>query len=44
MSGTDPGPPERGVWLREDAARNDLAVFAERARVLDEAAVVRLLF
>lgn len=42
MSGTDPGSPERGVWLRDDAARNDLAVFADRARVLDETAVVRL--
>jgi hypothetical protein len=34
--------PERGIWLRDDSSRNDLAVFAERARVLDEAAVVRL--
>jgi hypothetical protein len=33
---------ERGVWLRDHAARNDLAVFAERTRVLDDAAVVRL--
>lgn len=42
MSGTEPPGPERGVRLRDDAARNDLAVFAERVRVLDETAVVRL--
>lgn len=34
--------PERGVWLADPAARHDLTVFAERARVLDEAAVIRL--
>ncbi len=42
MSATEPGRPERGVWLRDDSSRNDLAVFAERARALDETAVVRL--
>lgn len=34
--------PERGVWVSDSAARHDLVVFAERARVLDEAAVIRL--
>ena len=34
--------PERGVWISDPAGRHDLVVFAERARVLDEAAVIRL--
>lgn len=34
--------PERGVWIPDPAGRHDLVVFAERARALDEAAVVRL--
>jgi len=33
---------ERGVWIPDVAQRNDLAVFAERARRLDDAAVIRL--
>jgi len=33
---------ERGVWISDPAGRHDLVVFAERARVLDEAAVIRL--
>jgi len=33
---------ERGVWLPEAADRADLAAFAERARRLDDAAVIRL--
>lgn len=33
---------ERGVWITDAAHRNDLAVFAERARRLDDAAVIRL--
>lgn len=33
---------ERGVWLDSTADRDDLSVFTERARRLDEAAVVRL--
>lgn len=37
----DPGP-DRGVWITEPAHRHDLAVFAERARRLDESAVIRL--
>ncbi len=37
MTGT-----ERGVWLDDNAHREDLSVFAERAKRLDEAAVVRL--
>lgn len=32
----------RGLWVTDPAARHDLVVFAERARVLDEAAVIRL--
>lgn len=36
------GPGERGVWISDPAGRHDLVVFAERARVLDEAAVIRL--
>jgi hypothetical protein len=36
------GNPERGVWIEDPAGRHDLVVFAERARVLDEAAVIRL--
>lgn len=32
----------RGIWVPDPAARHDLMVFAERARVLDEAAVIRL--
>ena len=34
--------PERGIWISDPAGRHDLAVFADRARVLDEAAVIRL--
>ena len=33
---------ERGVWIPDITHRNDLAVFAERARRLDDAAVIRL--
>ena len=33
---------ERGVWIADIAQRNDLAVFADRARRLDDAAVIRL--
>lgn len=33
---------ERGVWLTDEAHRDDLAAFAERAIRLDEAAVIRL--
>lgn len=32
----------RALWVTDPAARHDLTVFAERARVLDEAAVIRL--
>ncbi|MGE2715018.1 hypothetical protein ACQI4L_13235 [Mycolicibacterium litorale] len=32
---------ERGLWLADPAQRDDLAVFAERALRLDDAAVVR---
>ena len=44
MSGPDRGigAGERGVWIPDPAGRHDLVVFAERARVLDEAAVIRL--
>lgn len=43
MTSTEHGVwPDRGVWLDDDAQREDLSVFAERARRLDEAAVVRL--
>lgn len=34
--------PERGLWLADPAQRDDLAVFAGRARRLDDTAVVRL--
>ncbi|BBY15053.1 hypothetical protein [Mycolicibacterium litorale] len=34
--------PERGLWLADSGNRDDLAVFAERALRLDDAAVVRL--
>lgn len=33
---------ERGAWITDTGGRHDLAVFAERARVLDDAAVIRL--
>lgn len=33
---------ERGVWLDGSSNRDDLSIFTERARRLDEAAVVRL--
>jgi hypothetical protein len=33
---------ERGVWLPDAAQRGDLAAFVERARRLDDAAVIRL--
>src|ERR1700756_4665032 len=33
---------ERGVWLPATAQRANLATFVERARRLDEAAVIRL--
>jgi hypothetical protein len=36
------GSPERGLWIPDPAARHDLGVFADRARLLDESAVVRL--
>lgn len=36
------GSPERGLWITDPAQRHDLGVFAQRARVLDESAVVRL--
>ena len=44
MSGPDRGigAGKRGVWIGDPAARHDVVVFAERARVLDEAAVIRL--
>ena len=42
FSGPQLGVAERGVWIPDPAHRNDLAVFAERARLLDEAAVIRL--
>lgn len=41
-SGSGPGGQERGVWISDPAGRHDLTVFAERARVLDDAAVIRL--
>ena len=34
--------PERGLWLKDPHHRKDLATFVDRARRLDEAAVVRL--
>jgi hypothetical protein len=34
--------PERGVWLADAAHRDDLAAFVDRARRLDDAAVIRL--
>ncbi|MFZ4373132.1 MAG: hypothetical protein ACOYO2_07850 [Mycobacterium sp.] len=34
--------PERGVWVPDPAHRQDLAVFAEHAQRLDDAAVIRL--
>ena len=34
--------PERGIWIVDAGYRNDLGLFAERARRLDEAAVIRL--
>ncbi len=33
---------ERGIWITDAGYRNDLGLFAERARRLDEAAVIRL--
>jgi hypothetical protein len=33
---------DRGIWLADAAQRDDLGTFVERARRLDEAAVVRL--
>lgn len=36
------GPTERGLWIADPDQRRDLGVFAHRARVLDESAVVRL--
>ena len=43
MTSTERGVQrDRGVWLDDDAQREDLSVFTERARRLDEAAVVRL--
>ena len=42
FSGPQLGVAERGVWVPDVTHRNDLAVFAERARLLDEAAVIRL--
>lgn len=34
--------PERGIWIPDPAGRHDLVVFAERARIMDEASVIRL--
>jgi hypothetical protein len=34
--------PDRGLWLGDGAHRDDLAAFVERARRLDDAAVIRL--
>lgn len=34
--------PERGIWLDDATHREDLATFTERARRLDDAAVIRL--
>jgi hypothetical protein len=34
--------PERGIWLNKSTDRDDLAIFAERALRLDDAAVIRL--
>lgn len=42
LSGPRPGVPERGVWVPDPAHRQDLAVFAEHAQRLDDAAVIRL--
>jgi len=36
------GSPERGLRIEDALQRQDLAVFAQRARLLDESAVVRL--
>jgi len=35
-------PGERGIWISDPVGRHDLVLFAERARVLDEASVIRL--
>ena len=42
VSGLRPGVAERGVWIPDPGHRQDLAVFAECAQRLDEAAVIRL--
>lgn len=42
MSSGPSAGPERGVWISDPAGRHDLVVFAERARILDGAAVIRL--
>ena len=42
LHGPRPGVGERGVWVPDSAHRQDLAVFAEHAQRLDEAAVIRL--
>lgn len=34
--------PERGLWLPEEVDRRNLATFVERARRLDDAAVIRV--
>ena len=34
--------PDRGLWLRDAAHRDDLATFVERAQRLDDAAVIRM--
>ena len=41
-NGPQMGVPERGVWIPDSAHRKDLAVFAEHAQRLDDAAVIRL--
>jgi len=40
--GPQQGVGERGVWIPDPAHRMDLAVFAEHAKRLDDAAVIRL--
>ena len=42
LGGPRPGAGERGVWVPDPAHRQDLAVFAELAQRLDDAAVIRL--
>jgi len=42
LRGPRPGVGERGVWVPDPAHRKDLAIFAEHAQRLDDAAVIRL--